>query len=55
MVTFEEISRDNLHDVLALEVAEDQLPYYPCSNAVSIAEGHFPQDDDPVWMRGDLR
>jgi len=51
MVTFEEISRDNIYDVLALDVSKEQRPLYPCSNAVSIAQGHYPQDDDPVWMR----
>ncbi|MEM7366551.1 MAG: GNAT family N-acetyltransferase [Pseudomonadota bacterium] len=51
MVTLEEISRDNIHAVLALDVSDEQRRFYPCSNAVSIAEGHFPPDDDPVWMR----
>ena len=51
MVTLEEISRANIYDVLALDVSKEQRPFYPCSNAVSIAEGHFPPDDDPVWMR----
>jgi len=51
MITFEEISRDNIHNVLALKVAERQKSFYPRSNAYSIAEGLFPQDDDPVWMR----
>ena len=51
MVTLEEISRANILAVLALDVAERQKGVYPRSNAYSIAEGHFPQDDDPVWMR----
>ena len=51
MVTLEEITSDNIHAVLALEVAEEQKATYPRSNAYSIAEGLFPPDDDPVWMR----
>jgi len=51
MVTFEEITGNNIHAVLSLEVAEEQKATYPRSNAYSIAEGFFPSDDDPVWMR----
>ena len=51
MVTLEGITRDNIHDILALAVAEHQKPTYPRSNAYSIAEGFFPSDDDPVWMK----
>ena len=51
MVTLEEITRTNIYAVLALEVSDEQRKFYPRSNAWSIAEGHFPQDDDPVWMR----
>lgn len=29
----------------------EQREVYPRSNAYSIAEGHYPADDDPVWMR----
>ena len=38
-MTLEEISRSNVHAVLALDVAEAQRAYYPRSNAYSIAEG----------------
>lgn len=51
MVTLEEISNNNVHAVLALEVLDAQKATYPRSNAYSIAEGLFPSDDDPVWMR----
>jgi len=37
--------------VMALEVSEKQKKVHPRSNAHSIAEGHYPPDDDPVWMR----
>ena len=50
-ISLREISRDNLKAVLALEVSEEQKKVYPRSNAYSIAEGHYPADDDPVWMR----
>lgn len=50
-VTLREINRHNLQAVLALEVSPEQKVVYPRSNAYSIAEGHFPADDDPVWMR----
>lgn len=51
MITLQKISRRNIHAVLALDVAEDQRGVYPRSNAYSIAEGHYPLDSDPVWMR----
>ena len=51
MVTLEEISANNIHAVLALDVLDTQKATYPRSNAYSIAEGFFPSDDDPVWMR----
>lgn len=51
MVTLEEISRSNVHAVLALEVSEEQKAGYPRSNGYSIAEGLFPPDDDAVCMR----
>ncbi|MEM9621643.1 MAG: hypothetical protein AAF993_08345 [Pseudomonadota bacterium] len=51
MVTLEEITSANIHAVLALEVAPAQKTTYPHANAHSIAEGFFPADDDPVWMR----
>ena len=37
--------------MLALDVTDAQRAGYPRSNAYSIAEGIFPPDDDPVWMR----
>ena len=36
---------------MTLEVSDAQKATYPRSNAYSIAEGSFPADDDPVWMR----
>lgn len=51
MITLDEISGSNIHAVLALEVSEAQKPYYPRSNAYSIAEGLFPPDNDTVWMK----
>jgi diamine N-acetyltransferase len=50
-VSLREITGDNLRAILALRVREDQRRVYPRSNAYSIAEGHHPPDDDPVWMR----
>ena len=51
MITLEEITSDNLHAVLALEVSAAQKERFPRANAYSIAEGFFPPDIDPVWMR----
>ncbi|MEQ8691116.1 MAG: GNAT family N-acetyltransferase [Pseudomonadales bacterium] len=51
MITLEEVTQRNIHDVLALEVADHQKLTYPRSNAYSMAEGFFPSDDDAVWMR----
>lgn len=51
MITLKELSKDNIHGVLALEVGDDQRAVYPRSNAYSIAEGHYPPDEDAVWMR----
>ena len=50
-VTLREITSGNLHAVLELTVADHQLRAYPRSNAYSIAEAHYPVDDDPVWLR----
>ena len=50
-VSLREISNENLASVLSLNVAENQKKVYPHSNAYSIAEGHYPPDDDPVWIR----
>ncbi len=50
-VTLREITGENLRSVLALSVTEEQKKVYSRSNAYSIAEGHHPPDDDPVWMR----
>jgi diamine N-acetyltransferase len=50
-ITLREITAENLKSVLALSVSEDQRKLFPRSNAYSIAEGHYPADDDPVWMR----
>ena len=51
MITLEEITSANIHRVLALSVSGKQKFTYPRSNAYSIAEGTFPPDKDPVWMR----
>ena len=32
-------------------LTDEQKKVYPRSNAYSIAEGHYPADDDQVWMR----
>lgn len=50
-VTLRKITRENIREILALRVSEGQKRVYPRSNGYSIAEGHYPQDDDPVWMR----
>ena len=49
-VSLREISNENLASVLSLDVAESQKKVYPRSNAYSIAEGHYPPDDGPVWI-----
>lgn len=51
MINLEAITHENIHAVLALSVTDDQKENYPHSNAYSIAEGIYPPDDDPVWMR----
>ena len=51
VVTLREITRKNIIAVLGLSVAPEQKSVYPRSNGYSIAEGHYPTDDDPVWMR----
>jgi len=51
MVTLREITPENIKTVLGLSVAPEQRSVYPRSNGYSIAEGHYPADDDPVWMR----
>jgi diamine N-acetyltransferase len=50
-ISLRELSHENLESVLILEVTEKQKAFYPRSNAESIAEGYYPADDDPVWMR----
>jgi diamine N-acetyltransferase len=51
VVTLREVTSENITAVLALSVAPEQKSVYPRSNGYSIAEGHYPADDDPVWMR----
>ena len=51
VVTLREITPENIKAVLELSVAPEQRSVYPRSNGYSIAEGHYPGDDDPVWMR----
>lgn len=50
-VTLRKITSENLHAVLELTVADHQREVYTRSNAYSIAEAHYPADDDPVWLR----
>ncbi|MCK5052605.1 MAG: GNAT family N-acetyltransferase [Candidatus Cloacimonetes bacterium] len=50
-VSLREISRENIKGILMLKVTPEQKKFYPRSNRYSIAEGHYPADDDPVWMR----
>lgn len=50
-VTLRAITFENLHAVLELSVADHQRKTYPRSNAHSIAEAHYPPDDDAVWLR----
>ncbi len=50
-VSLRRITGENLKSILALSVSDEQKKVYPRSNAYSIAEGHHPPDDDPVWMR----
>jgi diamine N-acetyltransferase len=50
-VSLREITGENIKAVLSLRVTDEQRDAYPRSNAYSIAEGHYPPDDDPVWMR----
>jgi diamine N-acetyltransferase len=49
VVTLREITAQTLLPILALSVREDQKPYYPRSNAYSIAEAHF---SPAAWFRG---
>ncbi len=51
VISLRELNGRNIKAVLELHVSEAQQPAYPRSNAYSIAEGHYPADDDPVWMR----
>lgn len=51
-VSLREITGENIRAILALEVTEAQREACPRSNAYSIAEGLYPADADPVWMRG---
>ena len=46
-----DITSKNLKAVLSLKVSKDQERVYPRSNAYSIAEAHYPPDEDAVWMR----
>jgi diamine N-acetyltransferase len=50
-VSLREITGQNIRAVLALKVGKEQEKVYPRSNGYSIAEGHYPSDNDPVWMR----
>lgn len=51
LISLREITSKNIKAILALSVTEEQKRVYPRSNGYSIAEGHYPADDDPVWMR----
>lgn len=48
-VTLREITKENLHDILRLQVAPHQ-EHFVASNAVSLAEAHF--EPDLPWFRG---
>ena len=50
-VSLREITAQNLKSVLRLSVSQEQKKVYPRSNAYSIAEAHYPGDDDPVWIQ----
>ena len=50
-VSLHEITGKNIKAILGLQVTEEQKKVYPRSNGYSIAEGQYPVDDDPVWMR----
>jgi diamine N-acetyltransferase len=50
-VSLREITGQNIRAILTLRVSKDQERVYPRSNGYSIAEGHYPADDDPVWIR----
>jgi diamine N-acetyltransferase len=50
-ISLREITSQNIKEVLKLRVSKEQKKVYPRSNGYSIAEGHFPADDDRVWMR----
>ncbi len=50
-VSLREVMSENLRAILALSVTEEQKKVYPRSNAYSIAEGQYPPDDHPVWIR----
>jgi diamine N-acetyltransferase len=51
IISLRKISHENLECILVLDVAESQKGVYPRSNAQSIAQAHYPADDDPVWIR----
>lgn len=50
-ITLRAITGENLHAVLELSVADHQRKIYPRTNAHSIAEAHYPADDDAVWLK----
>ena len=50
-VTLRKLTSENLRAILELSVTDHQLNSYPRSNAYSIAEAHYPADEDPVWLR----
>ncbi len=50
-VSLRKITSENIRAILALSVSEEQKKVYPRSNGHSIAEAHYPPDDDPVWLR----
>ena len=50
-VSLRDLTGKNIKAILALDVKPEQKKIYPQSNAYSIAEGHYPADKDPVWMR----
>jgi diamine N-acetyltransferase len=51
VVSLHEITSKNIKAILTLRVTKAQKRFYPRANGYSISEGHYPADDDPVWMR----
>jgi len=48
MINLQEITKDNLNEILKLKVKDDQQDQV-APNSVSIAQGHY---SDKAWFRG---